>query len=162
VNALTTKLDLLQDRLENAAFLASQGSAKEAHSEIFRCTAVLSEIRQLCMTRDSTIALITIDESEADEEVKKVRNRLRHWASRQSQTNSRILNAFLKLEKFGAVTESALKSEFAGANFATNFAQMKIIADRNHGKIFDQRGDVITLWPPIVAYVREYEKARHQ
>lgn len=93
------------------------------------------------------------------DEVKKVRNRLRLWVRRQQQYNSRILNAFLRLEKLGPVTESALRRECSELNFDSNFAQMKIVAERNHGKIFHQQADVISIWPPIAAYVREYERA---
>jgi hypothetical protein len=167
VDALTNKLDQLQDRLENAAFLASQGSAKEAHSEIFRCTTALSEIRQLCSAIGTRPQVVSNSETGLNDdlyssEVRKVSSRLRKWAVRQDQINSRILNAFLHLEKLGTVTESMLRRECSGLNFGSNFAQMKIIAAGNHGKIFDHRGDVVTLWPPIIPYVREYEKARQQ
>ncbi|HYN58010.1 MAG TPA: hypothetical protein VET87_00470 [Rubrivivax sp.] len=167
MDALAIKLDQLQDRLENAAFLASQGSAKEAHSEIFRCTTALSEIRQLCSMigarqQSSSNPETNVNDEKYSAEVKKVSNRLKKWAARQDQINSKILNAFLDLEKLGTVTESTLRRECAELNFGSNFAQMKIIAAGNHGKIFDHRGDVVTLWPPIVQYVREYEKARHQ
>ena len=35
---------------------------------------------------------------------------------------------------------------------------MKIIAEKNHGKVFEQFGGNITLWKPVVTGVREYEK----
>ncbi|VAW60316.1 hypothetical protein MNBD_GAMMA08-1532 [hydrothermal vent metagenome] len=35
---------------------------------------------------------------------------------------------------------------------------MKIIAEKNHGKVFDQYGENIVLWPPVVPSIREYEK----
>jgi hypothetical protein len=94
-----------------------------------------------------------------DAEVRKVQTRLRLWAKRQDQFNSRILNAYLRLEKLGAVSENALRRECSELNFDSNFAQMKSIAEKNHGKVFDHRGDVITLWTPIAPYVREYENA---
>lgn len=165
MDALTHKLDQLQNRLESAAFLASRGSAKEAHSEIFRCTTFLSEIRQLCSELDVQLRSSgkrDVNENQQSDEIKKVSNRLRLWARRQDQYNSRILNAYLRLEKLGPVTESALERECSGTNFGSNFAQMKSIAEKNHGKIFDHLGDTVTLWPPIVPYVREYEKACYQ
>lgn len=162
MDTLTAQLDQLQDRLENAAFLASQGNAREAHSEIFRCTAALSEIRRMCSllaAGTKASGSETVEADPQDAEVRKVRTRLRLWATRQDQFNSRILNAYLSLEKLGAVTETALRRECSGFNFDSNFAQMKSIADRNHGKVFDHRGDVVTLWPPIEPYVQEYKKA---
>ena len=57
------------------------------------------------------------------------------------------------------ITESALKNELPDVNtFESNFAQMKVIAKNNHGKVFEQYGDAVTLWEPITSYVREYEK----
>jgi hypothetical protein len=35
---------------------------------------------------------------------------------------------------------------------------MKVIADHNHGKVFEQYGDEVTLWKPIIPCVREYQK----
>ncbi len=162
---LTARLDQLREGLESAAFLSSQGSTKEAHSEIFRCAGILSEIRQLCSTiRSTQLSSISALESETvvdnqqGNEVKKVRNRLKLWARHQDQINARILNGYLDLEKLGTVTEASLRRHLSGLNFSSNFAQMKIIAERNHGKIFDQREDVITIWPPIDSFVRDYQK----
>ena len=42
-------------------------------------------------------------------------------------------------------------------SFESNFAQMKIIAEKNHGKIFEQYGENISLWSPVTDAVREYE-----
>jgi hypothetical protein len=42
--------------------------------------------------------------------------------------------------------------------FESNFLQMKIIAEKNHGKIFEQNGDIVCLWEPIIESIREYEK----
>jgi hypothetical protein len=35
---------------------------------------------------------------------------------------------------------------------------MRISAERNHGKVFDQNGEKVTLWPPVESVIREYEK----
>ena len=35
---------------------------------------------------------------------------------------------------------------------------MKIIAPNNHGKVFEQYGDNISIWDPVVGAVNEYEK----
>jgi hypothetical protein len=39
-----------------------------------------------------------------------------------------------------------------------SFAKMKVIAEKNNGKIFDQYGDKVILWEPIIPYIREYEE----
>jgi uncharacterized membrane protein YvbJ len=151
----------LQNKLESAAFLVSKGGAeKEAHSEIMQGLILVSELRASCIQSNHTN--ITEASSNGDkQEIVKVQSRLRLWAKRQNQINSKILNAFLKLEKEqpSGVTEHDLKNELSDiASFDSNFSQMKIIADRNHGKIFDQFGDKITLWKPVISYVREYQK----
>ncbi len=151
----------LQEKLESAAFLVSKGGAeKEAHTEIIQGLVLLSKLKASC----TQLGRANTTETSANgnnQEVAKVRNRLRLWAKRQNQINAKILNAFLKLEKklpLG-VTEQDLKNELSDiASFDSNFSQMKIIADRNHGKVFDQFGDTVTLWKPVIGHVREYQK----
>ena len=74
-----------------------------------------------------------------------------------------MLNAFLKLENSGVsdITESDLRNELPDIKtFESNFNQMKNFGAQNHGKVFEQNGDVITLWEPVVRFVREYEQVR--
>ena len=75
--------------------------------------------------------------------------------------NSRILLAYLALKRNGysEITESQLRDEVNDPSFTSNFNQMKIIADRNHGKIFNQSGEIITIWSPIETIVNEFERA---
>ena len=163
MNKIESKLSQLKDKLESTAFLVSKtGSEKQIHSEIVQSLVILSEISQLFATENNSQHEKKYS-AEEDREVKKVRNKLRLWAnpSRQGQINSRILNSFLKLERSGmsAITESALRNDLFDINtFESNFAQMKVIAEKNNGKIFDQYGDKVILWEPIIAYIMEYEK----
>lgn len=152
------KLPLLKQRLENAAFLIGKGGAeKEAHSEIIQSLLLVAEIESNLTTSRS----VTPISGGKSHEANKVRRRLRLWAGRQNQINAKILNAYLKLRRQGKtiITEQDLRGELPDENsFESNFAQMKIIAERNHGKVFDQHGDRITIWDPVAADVREYEK----
>lgn len=150
----------LRDQIESAAFLVSRGgSERQAHSELVRALIALSEIERAYSTGG---AVETVSERDAAE-VRKVQSRLRLWArpDRQHQINVRIVNAFLRLEKSGAVVgEDDLRRELVDVDsFDSNFAQMKTIADKNHGKIFEQEGSAVKLWAPIECYVREYERA---
>ncbi len=151
------KLAQLKNHLESAAFMVSKGaSEKEAHSEIVHSLIVLSEIEGLLTKVKS---LETTEKSDIDE-ANKVNRRLKLWAKRPNQINSKILNAFLKLERSGAttITEIDLINELPEEkSFTSNFSQMKIIAEKNHGKVFEQYGDNISLWTPVVAGIREYE-----
>jgi hypothetical protein len=95
------------------------------------------------------------------EEVRKVNRRLKFWAKRQDQINSKILNAFLKLKRSGLTTikEVDLKNELPEEKtFDINFSQMKSIAEKNHGKVFEQYGENISIWSPVAKSIDEYEK----
>ena len=41
--------------------------------------------------------------------------------------------------------------------FSSNFAQMKSISDKNHGKVFHQIGKIIEIWEPVAQAVNAYE-----
>lgn len=158
MNIVESKLTQLKERLESAAFLVSKGGfEKEAHTKIVQSLVVLSEIEGVLVKPKTTVAL---EKSNAPE-TNKVKRRLKLWAKRPDQINSKILNAFLKLERSGAstITEDDLRNELPEEkSFESNFAQMKIIAEKNHGKVFEQYGENISLWSPVVADIREYEK----
>ena len=153
----STTIAELRQKLEHAAFLVAQdGKAQEAHQEIIRALVLLSDLEA---GLSSSVSDTSPDEVVA-REVNKVARRLRLWASRPSQINSKILTAYLKLERSGTspVTEDQLRAALPGEDsFYSNFAQMKAIADRNHGKVFEQSGTRVMLWEPVLPYVREYE-----
>jgi hypothetical protein len=150
--------DVLKSEIEEAAFmLVDDASRKEIHSKLVKCLIILEHINS--MNSQSTI----VHESDKKEEVKKVSRRLRMWSKpeRQHQYNSKILNAFLELRQCGQkkITEEDINFKL-GPNtwFGPNFVQMKTIADRNHGKIFDVNGNYVEIWPPVASAVDEYEK----
>ena len=158
MNKIESNIAQLKGHLESAAFMVSKGGEeKEAHSEIVQCLIVLSEFEGLLGKYRSSEP----DKSVDIREVNKVNRRLKLWAKRPNQINSKILSAFLKLQQSGftTITESSLKAELPELeSFETNFLQMKIIAENNHGKVFEQYGNNISLWDPVVVGIREYEK----
>lgn len=149
-------LEQLRTELEEAAFLVvKEAGQKKIHSKIVNCLVILSRIE----SGDSNKALPPKDAEVA--EINKVSRKLKRWANHQDQYNSKILNAYLELRRSGEkeITEDALNAEL-GPNtwFTSNFSQMKSIADKNHGKVFHQVGELIEIWTPVVSAVREYEK----
>ena len=157
MDSIESKLARLKGHLESVAFLVSRGSSEqEAHSKIVQSLVLLAEIEnQLIKPIEPEV-----HDRSAIPEINKVNRRLKLWAKRQDQINSKILNAFLKLERSGAtpVREIDLRNELPDEkSFESNFVQMKIIAERNHGKIFEQYGENISLWSPVIDAVREYE-----
>ena len=108
------KLDSLKEHLESAAFLVSKGeSEKEAHAEIVRSLIIVSELKSSLNKQSSEPLQKPISRKPTDaQEVRKVNRRLKLWAGRQSQINSKILNAFLKLKRSGlaTITEADLRN----------------------------------------------------
>ncbi len=150
---------------ENVAFLiAKEMPAKEIHSTIIKGLIILSEVKK-------SITIKNTKESEHNQnetkEIKKVQSRLKLWSKpeRQQNINSKILNAFLKLKQSGKehITEINIKNELTDIDdFKNNFDQMKNIAEKNHGKIFEQNRNYIEIWQPVSLFISEYEKAVFQ
>lgn len=158
MDRMSQKISALKDQLETAAFLVAQPQEhKAAHKAILNALVLLTELdvvfNETKPTRSSGV-------SDSDE-INKVTRRLKLWAKRPHQINSRILTAFLKLQKKGVspITEEALIAAVGNEpSFSSNFLQMRISAEKNHGKVFELNGDQITIWPPVIPAVREFEK----
>jgi hypothetical protein len=157
MNNIESKLSQLKNKLESTAFLVSTNvGAKQIHSEIVQSLVLLSELETLYLSNGKKDSVFDSD----SKEINKVNRKLKKWAKSPNQINSKILNAFLRLERSGVsvITESGLKEISDVSTFENNFIQMKVIAENNHCKVFEQYGDEVTLWKPIIPYVREYEK----
>jgi len=140
--------------LELAAFQVSAGNElPEAHRNIVKALVSLEEMERMLNSRHSS-------NNEEMQEVSKVTRRLKLWAKRPEQMNTRILKTFLLLstDTRQPVIESQLKAAVGEANFDVNFVQMKNIAEKNHGKVFDVTGDKITIWPPVSEAVEEFRR----
>lgn len=173
-----TSLSLLHELkviLEEAAFLVSKAATKEAHSHVVKALVLVSHLEEAeCSAHpsdesrtpsdSSAISAFSDQGSLSDSErgeVRKVSNRLRLWSRRPDQINTRILRTYLELERSGVtpITEAHLRSALPPTlPFDSNFAQMKIIAERNHGKVFEALEGRIVIWPPVVTYVRQFER----
>ena len=165
----------LKIALEEAAFLVSSATPKEAHARIVKALVLVSHLEEFeykarapgeprAASPPST-TMPSVDQRGPSgfegEEAKKVRNRLRLWSGRPQQINTRILKAYLELERSGVtpITEARLRSALPSSlPFDSNFAQMKIIAERNHGKVFETQSGRIIIWPPVEPYVRQFER----
>ena len=141
--------------LEEVAFLVSSGTdLPNAHRKIVKALVSLEEIERMLSQQPSS--------SDNDlSEVSKVTRRLKLWAKRPEQINSRILSAYLILSANSEdpVTENELRDAVGESNFDLNFVQMKNIAEKNHGKVFDVIANKVSIWPPVVSAVEEFRKA---
>lgn len=159
MNPIQESFDELNTKLQSAAFLVSSGApAQKAQNEILQAMILADRIRQMTT---GNVEEGNTDRNEV-QEINKVKRRLNLWSKKPDQINSKILSSFLSLERDGArvITEKMLKDSLVpNTFFDSNFVQMRTIADRNHGKVFDLKGDIVSLWPPVESYVRDFERA---
>lgn len=94
---------------------------------------------------------INTDESE----IEKVKGRIPRWLNKPHQINSRILLTALDLlEKEKQISYSTLESKCSDIDkFKGNFDQMANFGPKNHGKVFERKGDIVTLWSPVKDFV---------
>ena len=97
--------------------------------------------------------------SEADE-IQRVHRRVRLWRDREHQYNHRILTAYMELSNNNKHSVSVFDLERqTGINdsqkFHSHFNGMKMIAEKNHGKVFSELDDRVLLWEPIADVVIE-------
>jgi hypothetical protein len=158
MDRVAQKISELREQLESAAFLVAQPTGyKAAHKEIMKALISLTEL-DIAYERTTSIKSSGVSNAE---EITKVKRRLKLWANRPHQINARILTAYLRLERQGVspITEKALNNAIGGEpSISSNLLQMRISAEKNHGKVFDQNGEKVTLWPPVLSAIREYEK----
>ncbi len=147
-------MEHVKELLEEAAFLVSQKNENElAHKKIIQALIAIDRLQGEEHNMKKTLS--------NENEINKVSRRLKLWAKRPDQMNTKILKSFLKLKISGkiTVTEKDLKTASGDElNFESNFAQMKIISEKNHGKIFDVYGDKVSIWEPVSVYVDTFKK----
>jgi hypothetical protein len=91
------------------------------------------------------------------DEIKKVEKRIQRWLRNPNQYNSKILNTFMRLSNNNehSISVSLLEkhSDIDDGKFITNYNQMKIIAERNHGKVFEETHGEVRLWEPVADFI---------
>lgn len=140
----------IKEDLEEASFLINKsGEEHKVHKLIM--SALIGLAKNEGNSNDESTSEIN--------EVNKVARRLKLWVNRPDQINTKILTAYLRLsEQTGKVTEKSLKQEVnEDSNFDSNFTQMKIIADRNHGKLFSIKNGEVTIWKPVRQHVDSFK-----
>lgn len=100
-------------------------------------------------------------DGEKKNEVAKIENRIPKWFRNPHQINTLILISFMEL--LGDNNSVPLHKLEAACRsiktFQSNYTQMKIIAERNHAKVFEEAGNQINLWEPVREFVKkEYSK----
>jgi hypothetical protein len=94
-----------------------------------------------------------------EEEIKKIEKRVPEWFKKPGQINSKILLAFFEIQENYTTNTKKLKEKSGITKFSTNFNQMKNFGEKNHGKVFDEKNDIVGLWNPVKDFIiGEYEK----
>ena len=157
---IKSTLDQLEASLRQAAFLVGKNAASEViHDKLISAILLVNELKKIDQSNTHT-RREGQPESEASE-VNKVKRRLKLWAKRPNQINHQILRAYLHLQSQGKkeITEEDIEPIVQNeASFSTNLIQMRTISEKNHGKVFEQIGSRLVIWPPVEAYVREFEQ----
>ena len=87
-------------------------------------------------------------------------SRVKLWAGRPHQINSKIVRAYLELEKgYGRVTLSHLRKYCAEkfgikTTFDGHFASMKTDKGNSHGAVFYESGQVVKIWDMVYTEIQ--------
>lgn len=110
----------------------------------------------------------TDSQSEVFGEWGKAIGRIPRWAKNPQQYNHKILRAFFELQKelgIGHVTIDALRQRCSDPtvhprtyvpHFDNNYTQMKFDNGNSHGKVFEEKDGIITLWDRISDTLMRY------
>lgn len=166
INSLVKRLkDLAKNITLSIPKLEITGDDGRLHAQSIDLLMGLTELEGKLpqhKTSDITAHLMgtKISASNVELEAKKVKARLPRWGNNANQINSRILSLFLRLSKRGTpVTVNELKNAYGNdGEFDKNFAQMKMISERNHGKVFEVSDGVVEIWPKVIEYVEGFSK----
>jgi DNA-binding transcriptional MerR regulator len=98
-------------------------------------------------------------------EIVRVEKKVPKWFNSPHQANHKILVAYLNLLGDGeSVPLTELQRACSGfENFGTHYLVMKVITERNHGKVFEEKNKQVFLWAPVKEFIKaEYEKFQTQ
>ncbi len=102
--------------------------------------------------------------NEIESESTKIHKRVPSWLRKPQQTNSQILLTYFELRNNNdSVTFDHLERSCRNIkNFKSNYYGMKNFGEKNHGKVFNEVGNKISLWEPVRIFIeKEYEKYKN-
>ena len=87
-------------------------------------------------------------------------SRIKLWAKRPHQINSKIVSAYLRLSENGDVSYPSLKSmcidEYSIERFDSHFASMKSDKGNSHGAVFYVDGEKVEIWGRVREEIDAY------
>ena len=97
-----------------------------------------------------------------DNEIEKVQRKVPRWMKNPSQYNSIILNTYMSMsnnnEHPAVLDKLEEETGMDGKQFLTNYNQMRIMAEKNHAKVFHEEDGVILLWDQVAEFIVELYK----
>lgn len=96
----------------------------------------------------------------------KALNRIPVWAIKSTQYNHKIIKAYFTAEALeGKVTINMMESLCSNKNnpdlyvptFKSNYSQMKIDGAKSHGKVFEDNGLDVWIWPVVKDELMKYK-----
>lgn len=94
------------------------------------------------------------------QEIEKVKRKLPLWLEKRNQYNYKILKAFMDLSNNGNHSVNIISLErYLNFNdskkFLAHYNQLKTISAKNHGKIFEENNQQISLWEPVEEFIKK-------
>ncbi len=120
-----------------------------------------TEIQQTVFVQNIKNGLENLSATSKELELAKIYKKVPVWFHKPNQKNSQILINYMKLrEQKTPVTFFELEKACERIeNFRSSYQAMKTISDRNNAKVFDEVGQIISLWEAGKSFIeKEYEK----
>ena len=125
-----------------------------AQDKLMQIMVNLSTLKEQKLERKSSGSTVT-----EDTEIEKVHRKVPRWMKNPSQYNSIILRTYMLISNNNKnpVILNVLedKTNLNSKQFLTNYTQMKIMAEKNHAKVFTEEDGVVSLWEPVEKFIVE-------
>ena len=149
--------------MSEASLLALKSHLEEAAAHLQKAASLVASLNEAEHIPPIHSTSVQSSSHIVDEqnEIAKVRRKLPRWATKPNQNCTQVLRAYIQAKREGVqpITTAAIQDRLADPSiFPTTFAQMKNIAQKNNGKVFDQVGDEVRIWPPVAVFVDEFER----
>jgi hypothetical protein len=123
-----------------------------AENELMKIIVTLSGITDKKLEISNRGTVLT-----EDSEIERVHRRVPKWIKKPLQINTMILNKYMEISanNENPVVLQTLEEAVGldSRKFFTNYTQMKIIAEKNHAKVFREEDGIVYLWEPVADFI---------
>lgn len=120
--------------------------------------SIMSDVKYLIDNSQQKKQIVTVTQPiTIEDEIEKVQRKIPQWFDKPRQINSQILVAFIQLSRSNQIPIDVSTLEkhcnIDSKTFNSNYAQMKLIAPKNHSKVFEEVDGKVTLWSPVAEFI---------